>query len=500
MDEEMSTHIANNTFTWVERPHGRVKILTNSWIFSNKHNELGEIVQNKARLVVHGNRQGDMSLQETYAPTIATETIRITLSLGAAHDREIKTIDFKSAFLNAELEEEVYTYQPKGYEDGTNNVLRINKAMFGLRQSPKHWNDHVVEYFTTLGFSQSPANPCLLVKGKGEDMIWIGLHVDDGLLVAWKGDLLVGLENQIETEYKIKRNGDIKLYLGMNVQRDRQKRILALSQPSYIDEIIAKCQVQQANPSKLPMDSSPKFLDDEPMDKKKFMELIGLLLYLARMTRPDIMAPVNILAQNTQNPYMSHYNAGLRIVKYLMGTRKSALVLGGASNSNDVLEAWVDSNWNGPAGKSRTGYVIKVAQGTPVFASKLQTVVAQSTSEAEYVALAAVTKDILWVLAILDSLQVEYHLPVKVHEDNEGCKLIAENQLLTPRSRHIDVRFHFLRYHVKHKNIQLLYTPTKNMVADFLTKPVDIEKLGWCCNASRVIPPWKGVDHTATPL
>ncbi|TPX42860.1 DNA-directed DNA polymerase [Synchytrium endobioticum] len=123
MDEEMATHIANNTVTWVERPPGRVRILTNSWIFSSKHNELDEVVQNSLiRLVVHGNRQGDMSLQETYAPTIATETIRIILSLGAAHDREIRTIDFKSAFLNAVLEEEVYTYQPKGYEDGTNNV------------------------------------------------------------------------------------------------------------------------------------------------------------------------------------------------------------------------------------------------------------------------------------------------------------------------------------------------------------------------------------------
>ncbi|TPX46191.1 DNA-directed DNA polymerase [Synchytrium endobioticum] len=108
----MSAHIANNTFTWVERPPGRVEILTNSGILSNKHNELGEIAQNKPRLVVHGNRQGDMPLQETYAPTIATETICIMLSLGAAHDREIRTIDFKSAFLNAELEEEVYTYQP----------------------------------------------------------------------------------------------------------------------------------------------------------------------------------------------------------------------------------------------------------------------------------------------------------------------------------------------------------------------------------------------------
>ncbi|TPX53003.1 DNA-directed DNA polymerase [Synchytrium endobioticum] len=376
------------------------------------------------------------AMAEEYSNFKANDTwVMVDLPPGKLHSRpagvltvmaavrgwNVRTIDVKAAFLHATLNEEVYMSQLKGFEDGSSKVCKLLKSVYGLRQSPRAWYLTLKDWFEKRGYKFTPHEPCLYAKITPNDMIFVEIHVDDFKITSNKEDAITNLEYELEKTFKIKKCGNLKRYLGIDFERDWNTNTIYISQSVYINAMLVKFGFDKANPVSLPMQPGVKFDNEDPFaDKTEYLEKIGGLLFLARVSRPDIMTAVSMMAQNSKEPKKGHMTVVNNIFRYLKGTIGYRLALGGKRISGDhELLAYTDSNWGGEAGRSRTGFVI-LLDGCPiVWSSKKQGVIAMSTAEAEYVALAATIKEVNWMESLLKTLTIPHNKCVKVMVDKE---------------------------------------------------------------------------------
>ena len=408
MKEELASLEKHNTWTLVNLPPGK-NLIGCKWVYKTKRNANGSIDRYKARLVAQRFKQEyGIGYDEVFAPVARYDSIRTILAVGAHEDYEIHQMDVKSAFLNGELEEEIFMKQPEGYEDKEfpEKVCRLNGSLYGLKQSARCWNLVIDAYLKSKGYQQNEADPCIYFKcdtldGKKIIMI-IAVYVDDSILMSNRLKTLLIEKKHLGDRFEMDDRGEIHYILGMTVKRDRVHRTLTIDQSGYLHDVLVRFGMENCRPISTPVDHDAKFVsipkDEEPIDVNLYQAVIGSLNYAAICTRPDISTAVGIFSRYMQRPGKEHWIGIKRVLRYVKGTINHGLVFND-QNENFKLEAFSDSDWAGcvETRKSTSGNMCRLGNAIIAWKSKKQPIVALSSTEAEYIALCAATQEVAWL-------------------------------------------------------------------------------------------------------
>ncbi|KAI3649368.1 hypothetical protein MP228_005777, partial [Amoeboaphelidium protococcarum] len=333
------------------------------------------------------------------------------------------------------------------------------------------------------GFVPTEADHCLFYRK--EDDALILAHVDDMLLGIKGIDQAQKLKKDIASMIEITDLGPASYFLGLHIERDRQAKTILLHQHRFIAELLEDYQMSLVKPAPTPMDSTVSLsLQDCPQTKEEqelmqdipYQQVVGALLYTACATRPDISAAVGKVCKFSSNPGQKHWTAVKRICKYLKGTSKLGIQLGGEHGT--VIQGWSDADWAGDTDgrKSTGGYLFKLANSPVSWQSKLQNIVALSSCESEYIALSNSAQEAIWLRRLLQEIGWTQDAATLIHEDNQGAIAVINGNKTHSRTKHIDVRHHFIRTCVRDGHLRVVYCPTDLMLADILTKPLPTQK------------------------
>ena len=481
-NKEFSSLIAKGT--WLLVPHvSTMRVIGCSWKYKIKRDSSGAVIKYKARLVARGDMQ-DLDYASVFAPTVRYTTLRVLLALACYHDLEIEQMDVVTAFLNADVVSDVYMEQPEGYHkpssSGTRLVCKLAKALYGIREAPRAWNALFSSWLVSYGFSQSVVDPAVFTISWSGLLYILAVYVDDCILVGRDGPFFINFKTAFSARFDIEDLGPAAWLLGCCIVRDRAHRTLTLGQSQYADDILSHFGMSSCHPSPTPMTSKLSSTDilDSPLDTKAFpfSSLIGKLLYCANMTRPDISAAVSYLSRFMSSPTERHWEMAKRVLRYVSGTKDYCLTFTGTISTNLLI--WQDSSFaDGVDRRSRTGFIAMMSGGPVSWSSKLQHSVALSTAEAEYMALAASAQEVMFLRQLLPTIGCPLTCPTPTYEDNESCISLATNDMTTSRTKHIDIKHHFVRDLIKQGAISIIphpmnhpNRPTSDMLADILTK------------------------------
>lgn len=480
MDEEMASHRKNDTWQLTELPRN-CKAIAGKWVFKRKTNSSGEITRYKARFVAKGFAQRyGRDYYETFSPVVRHATIRYLLALAVKNRMSIYQMDAETAFLQGDLHENVYMKQAQGYDDNSGRVYHLKKAVYGLKQASRMWNLKLNDILIKFNFNRSKTDPCVYCK-KG---IIIAVYVDDFLIFYHnKGDLLK-LREMLHANFNMKDIGLATSCLGINIKQAAD--FIEIDQSHYVKQVLERFGMTDCKSAPTPSDVNQKLSvamcteENSLVGKVPYQELIGSLLYLSGATRPDIAFAVNDLSRFNDKHSEPHWKALKRILRYLKGTIDSKIKYK-RSEENDMT-AYSDADWGADVDKRRscTGYVVKMSNGAVSWCSQRQSIVALSTTEAEYIALSSAVREVIWLQQLAKECDDGKQGIVVTYCDNQSAINLGESEAYRPRTKHIDIRFHHLREKVEKRIIQLEYVATNEMVADSLTKPVSKEKTEYC--------------------
>lgn len=484
MIEEKNSLDAHECFEYTERPRGK-KVIPVHWIYSVKVDAHGNVIRYKARLVAQGCRQiQGIDVDEVFAPTSSFGARRVLLCKAAAEDMEIHQLDIKTAFLNGDLEEEVYVTQPPGFHNGGPQVCRLRKALYGLKQAPRAWYHTLDATLAKHGFTACMSDAGIYVSNvPGEDPVYLVLFVDDMLIMSKALPRVLAFKETIGKEFSIHDLGEVKDFLGCQIVRDRERKLMWMSSGLKIDALVDSFGLSgDTRAYDTPMSKSfvhtSHSTQSNPIDGAgvalepghRYCELIGSLLYLANTTRPDIAHAVGVLSRYRGTPTTAHMQEGLRVVRYLKDTRDLALQLGGGTSP---LEGYVDADYAGDLDMraSTTGFVFQVYGGSVVWGSKKQSATATSTVESEFRAASHAVKEAIWLRGFLEEIHVDVWKP-PLFIDNSGCVRNLRNLVNSKYTKHVAVAFHHARAAVIQGDVDVKYVPTQKNVADIFTKPL----------------------------
>jgi len=484
MDEEMGTLGKMETWKKVLLPEGR-KAIGCRWVFTKKRDEHGNIIKYKARLVAQGFSQKpgtDYSNDGTFAPVMRFETLRTDLAFAAINNLKLRQFDVKGAYLHGRLTEEIYMMQPPGYDDESGAVCLLQRSLYGLKQAGNVWNHELNRVLLDIGFIQLKTDYCCYIRCQDDDFTILLVWVDDFLSLSTTDSQNDLIEHDLQAHFEVKSLGQPSMLLGIKLHQE--DHLITLSQTHFIDTLLKKFGLENANPVSTPMDSNVKLDELEETDEiinqgepdpklsTGYATLIGSLMYLALGTRPDIAYSVNKLAQFTHNPKPKHWTAVKRIFRYLKGTRTHVLTYGGSDDLlSPKINIYCDADWASNADrKSVSGYVITMAGGAVSWSSKKQATIALSTAEAEYIAATHVAKQVLWHRSLFRELRFPLPTTSTIFSDNQATISIAHHPEFHSRTKHIDIAHHFLRDLVENKTLNLVYINTRENLADLFTK------------------------------
>ena len=486
MEDELQSLTDHGTGVLVDRPRG-ARVITLKWVFTRKRDAAGRVERYKARLVARGFQQrAGLDYDELFAPVGKHTTLRLMLSQVAAEDMELHQLDFKTAFLNGNLAEEIYVEQPPGYRLGKpGQVIRLSKALYGLKQAPRAWHQTLKQELLAKGFVESDADPGLFFLDTSAGTVCVLIYVDDALVAAHALEAVLQAKSLLMDMFEARDLGEAGLFLGMAIERDRRQRTIKLHQERAVKDLLAKHGMQQVNARTVPLTPGTKLQKDqgEPLSaeqKHDYSSLVGSLNYLAVCTRPDIAFPVGVLARFLASPTADHMAAAKGVLRYLAGTTNHGLNYGAKLGDSSII-AYCDADHAGDLDKRRstTGYTFMQNGGAVSWSSKRQETVALSTVEAEYMAAAAAAKEALWLRVLLAELSLP-HQTIQIYADNQGAMALTKNPIVSARSKHIDVRYHFVRERVAQGQVAFTYISTSEMIADSLTKALSGDKHSFC--------------------
>ena len=476
-DAEYNSLIENKTWKLVELPPGR-KAIGCKWVFKLKHDVDGKVERFKARLVAKGYAQKyGIDYDEIFSPVVRFSSISLLIAFAVQHDMLIHQMDVETAFLNGKLGEEIYMQQPEGYVKPGEKYLvcKLEKSLYGLKQSSRCWNKAFRERVEKIGFTQATAEPCVFIRKK-DSLTIIAIHVDDLMILAESILEMQRLKDSLKLQFKMKDMGELHYYVGVCIVQDKERKQVYLHQGLYIEKMIKKFGQTQAKSVSTPADLNVRLQKEDgvskPVDTTSYQSIVGSLLYAAITTRPDIAQAVGVVSKFCANPTQSHLTAAKRILRYLKGTVYLGLIYKKCADGN--LIGYSDADWAGDMDDrhSTSGNVFLLAKGAVSWLSKKQATVALSTTEAEYVALSTATQEAIWLRRLLADVGKPLEEPIVVNEDNQGAIAMAKNPVGHARTKHIDIRYHFVREGVQDGAIILKYVATGEMIADILTKPL----------------------------
>jgi hypothetical protein len=502
MLKEVKAHTDNGHWTIVRRdtvPDG-VEVLPAVWAMRRKRRILtGEPYKWKARLNVHGGKQvHGVNYWETYAPVIAWTTIRLYLIMALLNKKKTRQIDFVLAYPQADIECDLYMEIPRGFEfqgSRKTHCLLLKKNLYGQKQAGRVWNEYLHDGLLARGFEQSAVDMCLYYHAQYKVNLLI--YTDDGILIGNEDsdiDAVIALLREPTKEtraFNMTDEGNLNDYLGVKVEY-LPNGTIKLSQPHLIQQVIDDLGFNDRTGGKAtPAASTIKLHRDLHGEERRedwhYRSVIGKLNFIEKSTRPDIAYAVHQCARFSNDPKLSHENAVKRIVKYLITTKDQGIYLQPDKHSFDC---WVDAdfvgNWDRvnddidpSTAKSRTGYIINYG-GCPIsWASKLQTDVALSTTEAEYNALSTSLREVIHLMQLVEEAKEKGwdtytgvpQVHCKVFEDNIGALEMANLPKMRPRTKHLCTRLHHFRERVRKGLISVHHVATDLQIADLLTKP-----------------------------
>jgi len=478
--------------TWKVMPRSDLpagsNVITVKWVFKRKHDSAGQPTEFKARMTPHGYKQIEgIDFYETYAQVGMYKTLRVLLALTAHYDLELEQLDVPSAFLNAELDEDIYMELPEGFTI-PGKVVKLQKALYGLKQGPRCWWLLVSKFITgTLKYQRSVSDGCFFFrKSRTGKLMYLYLFVDDFQSAFHRDDASEWseLKQLLISEYSTKDLGVSVWMLGMRISRNRAERTITLDQETYITKALERFGMDEVKVVSTPEQVgaanavAPNDALDKPADVKEFMRIVGTLLYATTSTRLDIAHAVQKLSQKSQKPVIRDMIAAKRVLRYLSSNRATGLKYGSKSIGDAlIIEAFSDADWANDRGdrKSVSGWIVKF-NGTPVaWSAKKQRTVALSTCEAELYALCEVPKEILWLQGLLRELKLDVQLPTVTHCDNQATVLISRNGIKGERTKHIDTKCNFVVDTIASGVIQSQWISTVSQQADLLTKSLSRE-------------------------
>ena len=485
------------------------KLIDTTWVYTLKQ---CQEPPEKARLCVRGDQEEKLdNLSDIFSTVVRIENFRLLITLIAYHDWELVVVDVKNAFPNADLRKLVFLRIPRGInQDSRKYCWKLKKALYGLRTSSADWNKLLTQTLKNLGFTKTQSDWNFFYKLQGDQKIYVIFHVDDGIITSNDPKQLDIIIAQLQESFEIKVEKNPTTYLKIDIVRDRVNNVIGLNQERYIKECAEKFKITEMRPYSTPME--PGFIDtvddnDVPLPKDNhYRSIIGALLYIARMTRPDVLYAVSVLSKHLVQPQAKHWNAAKRVLAYLYHTKHENLVLGNVqsdvSNDNDLtLQAFADATWGDDLAnrRSRSGGVMLFNKSMISCWSKQQATTALSSTDAEYQALSLATQEIIYYRQLFKEIGYEQHRPTILFGDNKGALALTVSTKHHPRVKHIDIRFHFTREQVEMKAIELKYVPTTDQIADIFTKPLNkapFIKL----KAYLHVQAWGGVKHQESTI
>jgi len=530
--EELRSLAENSTWDYVrleDVPAG-VTPISSKWVFKTK--ELpGGGVRYKARLDIRGfEQQPGVDFDETFAPVAKLQSLRMMLALAAIHDWEIDQMDVVTAFLNPKIDDDVYMVVPQGIESGGSQVCKLRKSLYGLKQAPRLWYVHIDQFLRSLGLKRCEYDPNVYLsasitlanrtdtplaiwksKKSADTPIILLLYVDDMLLFSPSADRVTTLKNLLHAKYKMTDLGPVRCFLGIEIERDRPRRTLQIHQQRAVRKLLATFGFSQCNGhwTPQPMGSKLRRLDPDSDSektsvnagqslvdsdsKRRYQSMVGSLMWLMLCTRPDLAFTVSMLSKFNDKPTTEHLAAATYALRYLRNTANLGIQYN-TQNSNMPI-GYTDSDFAGHPDdrKSTSGYVFMLAGGAVSWRARKQPLVAFSTVEAEYIGASDAAKEAIWIQSLYsrvlygqtlyqhadlcphclcpdDNSQAQTVEPQEIFVDNQGAIQLAKNPKFHERTKHISVRFHFIRDACERKAIKTTYLPTSDMLADIMTK------------------------------
>lgn len=472
IEEELRALHKNGTWKITSLPKGK-SVVSSKWVFTIKYNSDGSINKYKARLVARGFTQTyGIDYQETFAPVAKFNTIRVLLSIAANLDWPLHQMDVKNAFLNGDLEEEVYMEVPLGLRssDNSDKVCRLYKSLYGLKQSPRAWFERFTQAIKNQGYKQCQADDTLFIKNRDGRKTILIVYVDDIVLTGDDVEEIEMLKKHLASEFDIKDLGPLRYFLGMEVARTNKG--ISVSQRKYTLDLLKETGMLGARPAYTPMELNQKLTirpDGTAVNQERYQKLVGKLIYLSH-TRPDISFPVSVVSQFSSSPQKEHLTAVYRILRYLKRTPGLGLFFEKGSIKN--VELYTDADWGGSKidRRSTTGYCTYVWGNLVTWRSKKQPVVSRSSAESEYRALSHGVCEGVWIMRLLKEIEAAPDEPIKVWCDNMSTIKIARNPIQHDRMKHVEIDRHFIREKLETKVIDLSHISSEKQTADIMTK------------------------------
>lgn len=471
--EELKSHKEKGTWKVVPLQKG-IKPVTSRWVTTDKYGPDGEITRHKARLVARGFQQEEgIDYDETFASVVKSTSTRILLALSAILHWHIHQGDVKTAFLNSELDKPVHMKVPKDVEIPQGCCLLLLKALYGLKQSPRAWYQKLRDTLLGWGWRMSAYDPCVFIDD--QNRLILEVHVDDINVMGKDLQAILAFKTKFAKEFPISDEGECSWYLGMHIEQSPGE--IRLHQKHYIDQIVNKYGFKDAAPVMTPLDTKCKLAkqDEYPSKtkfRKEYQSKVGSLNFASNQTRPDIAFATGYVARYASNPNRAHMDAVDRIFTYLKGDTRKGITYSDKYGLH--LKGFVDSDFAGceDSRKSTTGWVFTLAGGPISWSSQRQKTVATSTMDAEYVACAEAAKEAVWIRNFINDLRIPgVHIDtVPLYIDNNSALKLTRNPEFHSRSKHIDIKHHFIREKVEEGVINTQRVNTKDNLADVLTK------------------------------
>ncbi|GJR34599.1 putative ribonuclease H-like domain-containing protein [Tanacetum coccineum] len=477
MQEELLQFKLQEVWTLVDLPN-RKRAIGTKWVFRNKKDERGIVIRNKARLVAQGYTQEEgIDYDEVFAPVARIEAIRLFLAYASFKDFVVYQMDVKSAFLYGKIEEEVYVCQPPGFEDPDfpDRVYKVEKALYGLHQAPRAWYETLSTYLLDNGFERGKIDKTLFIRRHKGDILLVQVYVDDIIFGSTNKKLCIAFEKLMHEKFQMSSMGELTFFLGLQVEQKEDG--IFISQDKYVGEILKKFRFTEVKNASTPMETQKPLLKDEDgkeVDVHMYRSMIGSLMYLISSSS-DIMFALCVCARYQVNSKVSHLHAVKKIFRYLKGQPKLGLWY--PKDSPFDLVTYTDSDYVGASLDKKS-----TIEGCQFLRSRLillqckkLTVVANSTTKAEYVAASSCCGQVLWIQNQL--LDYGYNfMHTKIFIDNNSTICIIKNPVFHSKTKHIEIRHHFIRDCNEKKLIQMVKIHTDKNVADLLTKAFDVSR------------------------